>query len=34
MTVYIDIVLIENIFMNYIILFATATINKVDTGKV
>ena len=30
MTVYIDIVLIENIFMNYIILFATATINKVE----
>lgn len=30
MTIYIDIVLIENIFMNYIILFATATINKTD----
>lgn len=30
MIVYIDIVLIENIFMNYIILFATATINKVE----
>ena len=28
MIVYIDIVLIENIFMNYIILFATAIINK------
>lgn len=30
MIVYIDIVLIENIFMNYIILFATASINKVE----
>lgn len=30
MTIYIDIVLLENIFMNYIILFATATINKVE----
>ena len=30
MTIYIDIVLLENIFMNYIILFATATINKTD----
>ena len=30
MIVYIDIVLIENIFMNYIILFATATINKTE----
>lgn len=30
MTVYIDIVLLENIFMNYIILFATAVINKVE----
>ena len=30
MTIYIDIVLIENIFMNYIILFATATINKTE----
>lgn len=28
MTIYIDIVLIENIFMNYIILLATATITK------
>ena len=30
MTIYLDIVLLENIFMNYIILFATATINKTD----
>lgn len=30
MIVYIDVVLIENIFMNYIILFATASINKVE----
>ncbi len=30
MTIYIDIVLLENIFMNYIILFATATINKTE----
>lgn len=30
MTIYIDIVLLENIFMNYIILFATATINKAN----
>lgn len=30
MTVYIDIVFLENFFMNYIILFATAIINKVE----
>ena len=29
MTIYIDIVLVENIIMNYIILFATATILKI-----
>lgn len=30
MIIYIDIVLIENIFMNYIILFATSSISKVE----
>ena len=30
MTVYVDVVFFENIFMNYIILFATAIINKVE----
>ena len=30
MTVYVDVVFMENLFMNYIILFATAVINKVD----
>lgn len=30
MIIYVDIVLIENIIMNYIILFATASINKVE----
>lgn len=30
MTVYVDVVFMENLFMNYIILFATAVINKVE----
>lgn len=30
MIVYLDVVLMENLFMNYIILFATAIINKVE----
>ena len=29
MTIYIDIVLVENIIMNYIILFATAIVLKI-----
>lgn len=34
MTVYLDIVLIENILMNYIILFATGFIQKVDMKQI
>ena len=30
MTIYVDVVFLENLFMNYIILFATAIINKVE----
>ena len=31
MTIYIDIIFLENLFMNYIILFATGTIVKAST---
>ena len=34
MTIYLDIVLIENICMNYIILFATGVINKIKMSKI
>lgn len=34
MTIYLDIVLIENICMNYIILFATGIINKIKISKI
>ena len=34
MTIYIDIVLIENIIMNYIILFATAIVLKIKINHI
>ena len=34
MSVYLDIVLIENILMNYIILFATGFIQKIDLKQI
>ena len=34
MTIYIDIILLENIFMNYIILYATAIITKIKPNPI
>ena len=34
MTIYIDVVLIENLFMNYIILFATGIILKIKMKQI